>query len=81
MNSENSESPPEGVVIRLRDDGPLVVSGPVTIIDAEGNTFEIPGGKGNSALCRCGKSANRPFCDGAHRDSDFKCDRRAAKTV
>jgi CDGSH-type Zn-finger protein len=74
----SEENQPEGVVIRLRDNGPMVVSGPITLIDAEGNTFDIPGGKGNAALCRCGESANKPFCDGAHKGSGFTCDRRAA---
>ena len=60
------------VKIRLRDNGPFVVEGPVSIVDAEGNAFEINPDKPAIALCRCGASANRPFCDGSHRDCGFE---------
>jgi CDGSH-type Zn-finger protein len=62
----------EPVVIRCREDGPLVVRGPVTIVDHLGNAFTPPPGKDNIALCRCGHSATRPFCDGSHRRCDFR---------
>jgi CDGSH-type Zn-finger protein len=55
------------VTIRVRDNGPLLVEGPVTVIDADGNKFEIPAGKPAIALCRCGQSQRRPFCDGTHK--------------
>lgn len=60
------------VTIRLRDNGPLVVEGPVTIIDALGNTFTIDSAKPAIALCRCGQSAKKPFCDGAHKGCGFE---------
>jgi CDGSH-type Zn-finger protein len=60
------------VRIRCRANGPLVVEGPVTIVDHEGNAFTISSEKPNVALCRCGQSANKPFCDGAHRPSNFE---------
>jgi CDGSH-type Zn-finger protein len=60
------------VRIRCRANGPLVVEGPVTIVDHEGNAFTISSEKPNVALCRCGQSANKPFCDGAHRQSNFE---------
>lgn len=50
--------------IKVRDDGPLLVSGNVTLVDAEGNPFET---KEQFALCRCGLSENKPFCDGSHK--------------
>ncbi len=50
--------------IKVRDDGPLLVSGNVTLVDAEGNAFET---KEQFALCRCGLSDNKPFCDGSHK--------------
>jgi CDGSH-type Zn-finger protein len=65
------------VTIRLRDNGPLVVSGPVTIVDAEGNAFRIDEGKPGVALCRCGQSARKPFCDGAHKGCGFTSVERA----
>ena len=57
--------------IRIRDNGPLLVEGPITIVDAEGNEFPISGDKPAIALCRCGASSNKPFCDGSHRECNF----------
>lgn len=62
----------EIVRIRLRENGPLVVEGPVVIVDHLGNTFTIPPGKEKIALCRCGQSKNRPFCDGTHKACGFQ---------
>ena len=53
------------VVIKVRDNGPYKVTGPVTVVDAEGNRFELP--EGPIALCRCGQSQTKPFCDASHR--------------
>lgn len=61
----------EKVVIRCREDGPLVVHGPVTVVDHLGNAFTPPPGKERVALCRCGRSGNRPFCDGSHKSCGF----------
>ncbi len=58
--------PMSEVSIRVRDNGPLVVEGSVTVVDARGNRFIPPAGKPNIALCRCGHSGRRPFCDGSH---------------
>lgn len=65
------------VTIRLRDNGPLVVEGPVKVIDADGNNFEISPDKPAIALCRCGASANKPFCDGSHKACGFESADRA----
>lgn len=59
------------IQIRVRDNGPLVVTGPLSMTDSEGHSLSLPEGKGNIALCRCGASANKPFCDGSHRSSGF----------
>ncbi len=60
-------TPSDGsVTIKVRDDGPLKISGPVTLTDAEGGEFPLPDGP--FALCRCGRSKDKPFCDGSHRD-------------
>lgn len=64
------------VVIKVRADGPYKVSGPVRIVDADGGTF--PAGDDPVALCRCGHSATKPFCDGSHRKHGFADDSRAA---
>lgn len=60
--------------ITVRDDGSLRISGPVTMLDAEGNPFET---KAVFSLCRCGHSENKPFCDGSHRQAGFKSAPRA----
>lgn len=59
-------------VIRCRANGPLVVEGPVTVVDAAGNPFPLRGDKPHVALCRCGHSAQKPFCDGSHTRTGFQ---------
>ncbi len=59
------------VTIRLRPNGPLVVEGEFRVIDQEGNEFPLPTNKPVVALCRCGASKNKPFCDGAHKSCGF----------
>lgn len=65
------------VNIKVRDNGPLLVEGPITLCDAEGNRFPLNPDKPNVALCRCGASANKPFCDGAHNKMGFQASERA----
>jgi CDGSH iron-sulfur domain-containing protein 3 len=67
---------PEEVVIKVRDNGPLKVTGPVRLVDADGNAFPLPDGP--LALCRCGRSAAKPFCDRSHRSAGFADCGRAA---
>jgi CDGSH-type Zn-finger protein len=50
-------------------DGPLIVRGEFRLIDTEGN--EIDPGRKTVALCRCGKSGIKPFCDGTHKLTGF----------
>jgi CDGSH-type Zn-finger protein len=58
------------VTIKARANGPYRVDGPVRVIDADGNEFVLPEGSG-IVLCRCGHSANKPFCDKSHRRVGF----------
>ncbi len=58
------------VVITPYRDGPLLVRGPFKIVDQEGNEIEV--GRKTVALCRCGKSRMRPFCDGSHKIVRFR---------
>jgi CDGSH-type Zn-finger protein len=51
-------------------DGPLLVRGPFTITDQDGNAIETH--HGTVALCRCGRSRHKPFCDGMHKLVDFR---------
>lgn len=60
------------VTIRCRPNGPFLVEGPVTIVDQEGRAFPINPDKPAVALCRCGQSGNKPFCDGTHKTSGFQ---------
>lgn len=66
---------PGCATIRCRLDGPLVVELPADIrlrvIDHLGREFSLPAGKAAVALCRCGGSGSKPFCDGSHRDRCF----------
>ena len=68
---------PAGVTITVRDHGNLRVVGPITVLDGEGNAFEVEAGK-PVFLCRCGGSATKPFCDGTHRTNGFQNAVRAA---
>ena len=65
------------VTIRLRPNGPLVIDGPFTLVDHEGNRFTLPTDKPAVALCRCGQSAKRPFCDGTHKTFGFEATEKA----
>ncbi|MBL8798286.1 MAG: CDGSH iron-sulfur domain-containing protein [Planctomycetia bacterium] len=67
----------EPLTIRCRENGPLVVKPPVRVVDHLGNEFPLPTGKELIALCRCGRSGTKPFCDGAHRQAGFQAAARA----
>lgn len=58
------------VVIKARESGPFLVTGPITLIDHLGNKYDLAG-KENVALCRCGHSQKKPFCDGSHKTCGF----------
>ena len=60
--------------IQIMDNGPLLVKGDTALKDAAGNAYDLEG-KETIALCRCGRSENKPFCDGSHRDNfESKCE-------
>lgn len=59
----------DGVEVRVQQGGPLLVRGDVVVRDGEGKVV-YEGDK--AALCRCGGSANKPFCDGSHRTNGFR---------
>ncbi len=59
----------EKAKVEIMDDGPLIVSGLKSLEDGEGRELAI---KKKIALCRCGASGNKPFCDGSHRGAGFK---------
>ncbi|MHC4938058.1 MAG: CDGSH iron-sulfur domain-containing protein [Planctomycetota bacterium] len=57
--------------INILDNGPLVVKGQIKLVDAQGNAYDLEG-KEAVALCRCGASENKPFCDGKHKAAGFE---------
>lgn len=59
------------VTIKVREHGPILITGPVTLTDHLGNQYDLTG-KANIALCRCGASSKKPFCDGTHKTCGFQ---------
>jgi CDGSH-type Zn-finger protein len=53
-------------------DGPYLVRGPFALVDQEGNEIEVR--RKVIALCRCGRSKTRPFCDGTHKAIGFQAE-------
>ncbi len=64
------------VTITPRDNGPYLVRGAVKIVDPEGREWTVD--REVIALCRCGGSANKPFCDGTHARIAFQSQCRAS---
>ena len=61
----------ERVVIKVRHNGPYKVTGPIRLIDADDNEYDL-GNRGETiVLCRCGHSNTKPFCDSSNRDVGF----------
>ena len=56
------------VTIKIKENGPYIVEGDFKLVDANGQ--EIP--KKKTALCRCGGSTTKPFCDGTHSKIGFQ---------
>jgi CDGSH-type Zn-finger protein len=65
------------VEIKARHNGPYKVTGPVRLIDADGNEYELGEDGEPIALCRCGGSTTKPFCDGTHSKIGFQAAERA----
>ena len=63
-----------GITIRLKRNGPYVIAAEqaadVTVVDVDGNVI-VPEPGRSIALCRCGSSSTKPFCDRSHRESGF----------
>lgn len=69
----------EPITITARENGPYLISGQATYTDAEGKTHSSEGKM--IALCRCGQSANKPFCDGTHKKAGFTAPALELKVV
>lgn len=63
------------VRITVRRNGPYHVEGPVTLVDHEGNAYQVAG---RIALCRCGGSSTKPFCDSSHKTNGFQAEEKAS---
>ncbi len=60
----------DDTTITIYPDGPLLVRGPISLRGEDGTS--IPVDRPVIALCRCGKSRIRPFCDGTHKQAGFR---------
>ena len=67
------------VNITVRDNGPYLVRGPIELQDVDGNSFRVE--REIIALCRCGGSTNKPFCDGTHSRIGFEATTRAVQAA
>ena len=66
------------VAIKIRPNGPYLVSGAFDLSDADGNPVPTEG-KAVVALCRCGGSVTKPFCDGTHSKIGFDAATKAVE--
>jgi len=62
------------VKIEVRKNGPYIVTGPVELNDSDGNNYPV---ENRMALCRCGASTEKPFCDGTHSKIGFQAAEKA----
>ncbi len=69
----------EDVVIKVRESGPYKITGPVTLVDADGAEYDLSDKGETVALCRCGGSTTKPFCDGTHSRTGFEAAERAVR--
>ena len=58
------------MLIKVRKNGPYLVTGGVALVDQEGHAIVAPN-PDDYVLCRCGHSATKPFCDGSHKRVAF----------
>ncbi|HEY9139876.1 MAG TPA: CDGSH iron-sulfur domain-containing protein [Bryobacteraceae bacterium] len=56
--------------VTVFSNGPIRIEGEFEIVDPSGSAFGLAG-RTSVGLCRCGHSANKPFCDGSHRTTGF----------
>ncbi|MBB6459529.1 (4Fe-4S)-binding protein [Flammeovirga kamogawensis] len=74
LKTEDKDDAPEienDIQVTVLKDGPILIKGSITLT-AKGNSESL--GNKQIALCRCGHSANKPYCDGQHAKNGFKAD-------
>ncbi len=69
LDGQPGEQPDEPTTVVPWPNGPLFVRGELEVNDRHGETF-LAGPR--AALCRCGHSANQPFCDLSHKEAGFR---------
>ena len=67
--SHNQSEETTETTVEVTKDGPLIFKNGLSVIMPDGSSFEK---EGVVALCRCGASGNKPFCDGSHKREGFK---------
>jgi CDGSH-type Zn-finger protein len=65
------------VEMTVTENGPLLMRGPARLIDADGTEYDLSERGDTVALCRCGGSTTKPFCDGTHSRTGFEAAERA----
>lgn len=66
--SEQEKTNSETITVKVNEGGPYLIKGKVMVVNKDG-TETVK--EGNIALCRCGGSSNKPYCDGAHKNIEF----------
>ena len=67
-----------GVTITVTENGPYKLEGPVELLDQDGHPIESA--RSTIYLCRCGRSMDKPFCDGSHSRVGFRDAREPVRT-
>jgi uncharacterized Fe-S cluster protein YjdI len=65
---EEKQNEQSSVKIQVNEGGPYLVKGSVLVVDKDGSETVK---EGTIALCRCGGSQNKPYCDGSHKNIEF----------
>ena len=73
-----SDQPSNGITIEVLEDGPLIVKGITSLTNSKSETVDV---EKVAALCRCGHSSNKPFCDGTHKKVGFSAKREIDKPI
>ena len=68
-DAQEKEQKDSGIIIEPSKNGPLIVHGDFELKDKDG---AITACRKVTALCRCGQSKNKPYCDGSHKAAGFK---------
>ena len=68
-DSEVGSNDSERLQVNVTKDGPILIKGDIVIKNSDGTSEHRTG---NTALCRCGASGNKPYCDGSHKVSGFQ---------